>query len=223
MSRAAIDVDSAAQSPAVAPALLGDIRFRALLGPEDWAALPEPVRRRFSKRLGAGATAVYIGRVTQVSISRLGFLLAQVLRIIGAPLPLSRDIGTASVVTVTEDGQTQGQNWTRLYARANGFPQVIQSEKRFSGPTGLEEHVGYGIAMSLSVHVEAGALVFRAKDYLICMFGRRVVLPGWLTPGNLTVRHAATTETAFLFTLDLRHPVFGCLVHQEALFESEVL
>ena len=202
---------------------LGDLRFRALLPGEDWAALPAAVRRRFSKRLNSGATAVYIGRVTAVSISPLGRLLAQVLRPVGAPLPLSRATGVASIVTVTEDAKTGGQIWTRIYGRAQGFPQVIHSVKCFSGPTGLEERIGYGIAMSLTISVADGALVFKAKDYFVTLGRHRMTLPGWLTPGYLTVTHRATSETAFLFILDLRHPLFGALLHQEALFESEVL
>lgn len=202
---------------------LGDLRFRALLKEDEWAALPPAVRKRFSKRLGPGATAVYIGRVSDVRISRIGMVLAQVLRLIGAPLPLSRATGRPSIVTVTEDVKSGGQVWTRMYGREKGVPQVIHSVKSFAGPTGLEECIGYGFAMSLTIAVEDGALVFRAKDYVIGLAGRRWVLPRWLTPGALTVTHKATSETAFLFVLNLAHPVFGALVHQEALFESEVL
>ena len=44
-------------SPGSAPEL-GDLRFRALMSEADWAALPLPIRRRFSKRLAGGDTAV---------------------------------------------------------------------------------------------------------------------------------------------------------------------
>ena len=65
-----------------------------------------------------------------------------------------------SVVTVTEDMATGGQIWTRLYARRNGFPQIIHSSKRFSGPTGLEEYLGRGLSVALRVRVRGDAFVF---------------------------------------------------------------
>ena len=133
---------------------LGDLRFRALLGEADWAALPLPIRRRFSKRLAGGDTAVYTGEVIETQMSRAGWWLAQAARLIGGPLPLSRDAHAPSVVTVTEDVATRGQHWTRLYARRHGFPQVVHSSKRFAGPTGLEEYVGCGVGMALTIHVE---------------------------------------------------------------------
>lgn len=87
---------------------LADLRFRALLPAADWAALPAAVRRRFSKRLSPGATVVYRGEVTAVKASLMGHLLAQICRLIGAPLPLVFQPGV-SVVTVTEDAVGQGQ------------------------------------------------------------------------------------------------------------------
>ena len=201
---------------------LGDLRFRALLTSEAWAALPFAVQKRFSKRLQDGATVVYIGRVTAMRFSVLGFILAQLFRLIGAPLPIFRDTQTPATVTVTEDKRSGGQIWTRIYGRKQGFPQVIHSVKRFRGPTGLEEYIGRGIGMALEISVEGGALVFRSAHYFFEAGRKQFKIPRWLTPGDITVTHRETSPTAFLFTLDLAHPVFGTLVRQEALYSEEM-
>ena len=65
---------------------LGDLRFRALMSEEEWAALPAAIRRRFSKRLSGGRTAVYVGTVLETQLSRAGWWLAQAARLIGGPL-----------------------------------------------------------------------------------------------------------------------------------------
>jgi hypothetical protein len=199
---------------------LGDLRFRALLGEADWAALPPAVRRRFSKRLADGNTAVYVGKVLETWMSRTGWLLAQALRLIGGPLPTARDAGVPAVVSVTEDMAGGGQVWTRLYARRRGFPQVIHSAKRFCGPTGIEEHVGCGVGMTLKVAVEDGALVFRSGRYFVDLGRRRLLLPAWATPGALTVRHVEETEGRFIFSLSIVHPRLGVLIRQVALFRE---
>ncbi len=201
-------------------AVLGDLRFRALLTEEDWARLPLPVRRRFSRRLAACETAVYVGEVFEMHMSRLGWLLAQAARVIGAPLPTSRATHVASVVTVTEDGATGGQIWTRLYARRRGFPQMIHSSKRFRGVTGLEEYLGMGFGMALTVHVEHGALTFRSAGYFVELFGRKLRFPAWASPGALCVTHAEIGGGRFLFRLELEHPRFGVLIRQSAAFRE---
>src|SRR5262245_21289662 len=199
---------------------LGDLRFHALMRDADWAALPLPIRRRFSKRLAGGRTAVYTGEVLETRLSRAGWWLAQAVRLIGGPLPTTRYAKVPSVVTVTEDMATGGQIWTRLYARRSGFPQVIHSSKRFAGPTGLEEYVGYGVGMALTVHVEDGALVFRSRHYFLQLLGRRFTLPRWLTPGGLAVTHTGLGDGQFSFTLEVVHPRFGMLIHQGAVFRE---
>lgn len=199
---------------------LGDLRFRALLSDADWMALPLPVRRRFSKRLCDGNTAVYVGEVLETSMSRAGWALAQAARLIGGPLPTGREAHVPSVVTVTEDMGAGGQIWTRLYARRRGFPQVIHSSKRFSGPTGLEEHVGCGIGMALDVSVEQGVLVFRSHSYFVQVAGRRIAIPSWATPGALTVTHAEVGGGRFIFTLEIVHPWLGVLLRQCVSFQE---
>jgi hypothetical protein len=199
---------------------LGDLRFRALLSDHDWEALPPAIRRRFSRRLADGGTIVYAGTVIETRMSRAGWWLAQAIRPIGGPLPVSRDRDVPAVVAVTEDMAGGGQVWTRLYARRAGFPQIVHSAKRFAGPTGLEEYVGYGVGMALTVHVIDRALVFRSAGYFLQILGRRFVLPASLGPGALTVTHGEQTDGWFSFTLDLTHPRFGALIRQTAIFRE---
>ena len=47
----------------------GDTRFRSLMRAEDWESLPLPIRRRFSKRLANGATALYAGEVLETEVT----------------------------------------------------------------------------------------------------------------------------------------------------------
>ncbi len=217
-----IVTSQAAPIPDTAPIeKLGDIRFRALLGAQQWALLPPAVQQRFSKRVAGGRTVVYKGKVTATAFSRAGFALAHLLRLIGSPLPISRATGNPSVVSVTEDAASGGQFWTRLYVRERGFPQVIHSVKRFAGPTGLEEAVGFGIVMALRLSVVDGALVFSSADYALCIGHCRISLPKWITPGALTVTHEEIDATTFRFTLTLRHTFFGTLVRQEATYSEE--
>ena len=199
---------------------LGDLRFRALVTNQEWATLPPAVRRRFSKRLAAGNTVVYAGEVLETRMSRAGWWLAQAARLVGGPLPTTRNAHVPSVVTVTEDRATGGQIWTRIYARRSGFPQVIHSSKRFSGPTGLEEYVGYGIGMTLTVDVRENALIFRSKDYFLQLFGRRLFWPQWLCPGAMHITHADLPDGKFSFTLQVIHPRFGLLIRQMAIFRE---
>ncbi len=198
-----------------------DSRFRALVGDTAWVQLPPAVRRRFSKRLAPGDVALYRGAVIETTLSRTGRVLAMLGRLIGAPLPLTDGATGPAIVAVTEDAAIGGQIWTRSYARPGRFHQVVHSAKRFRGPTGLEEYVGCGIGMTLTVGVEAGALVFRSSRYFL-EFGRlRLTLPRWLEPGAMEIVHREEDAGGrFSFRLTLRHRAFGCLVHQLAMFED---
>jgi hypothetical protein len=201
-------------------AALCDLRFRALLPDDDWKRLPPATRQRFSKRLAAGRTAIYVGEVIEISFSRIGWWLAQIARSIGGPLPTSTDTNVPSIVTVTEDAATSGQVWTRIYARRKGFPQVIHSSKRFEGPTGLEEYLGFGVGMALRIVVDDEALLFRSAGYFVQAGGLKIPLPAFLTPGALTVTHTDLGGGEFQFTLEIVHPRFGMLVRQSAVFRE---
>ncbi|HTW33226.1 MAG TPA: DUF4166 domain-containing protein [Rhizomicrobium sp.] len=199
---------------------LGDLRFRNLLSREDWAALPAAIRHRFSRRVAGGATAIYAGEIVATELAFAGWIAAQLARLVGSPLPRSRDAHVPAVVSVTEDGRTGGQIWTRVYARKSGFPHVIHSAKRFAGTTGLEEHVSRGVGMALTVRQENGALVFRSTHYFFRIGPVRLTLPAWLTPGALTVTHAEEGGGQFSFLLEVVHPAFGRIIRQFAVFHE---
>lgn len=209
---------------------MGDLRFRHLFTDADWRKLPIAVRQRFGRRVAIGDALIYRGHVEYNRVNRWGFVLNTVLKLIGAPLPLdTQNIGAAAVVTVTEspDG---AQIWMRQYARQNDrkpFPQIIQSAKRFTGTTGIEEHIGRGIGMSLIPLVEGEELVFHAQDiFWDVRLGKhrklRLTLPKWLGPNELRAGHEELGDGAFVFTLRLTHKWFGTLLDQRVWFRDDI-
>lgn len=210
----------AGQAPFRTGEILHDFRFQTLLGKAAWARLPAAVRSRFSRRLSGGAAVTYAGEIVATRQTCIGVLIAQVCRVIGAPLPLCGDVAVPAVVTVTEDARTGGQFWTRMYGRKRGFPQVIHSSKRFAGPTGLEEYLGWGFGIALTVSASDKALYFHSHHYFLCVGGIRLRLPSWMGPGELTISHVEHGGGPFSFVLTLRHPLFGEIISQTGVFRE---
>lgn len=196
-----------------------DSRFEDLVGPEVWKTLPASVRRRFGKRLTGGASVVYQGMVVAMRMSLAGRLLSQLARVIGGPLPHDlSSIGRPAIVSVTEDLAGDGQFWIREYGRSDGFPQIIHSSKRFSGPTGIEEYIGCGLGIALTVQATGDGLKFVNDHYFLQIGKRQLRAPSWLNPGALTILHRDLGQGRFLFSLELRSRYFGVLVSQDAVF-----
>jgi Domain of unknown function (DUF4166) len=195
-------------------------RFRKLVPSADWAALPVAIRRRFSVALGPIGRRVFTGNVVSVTHSTAGRLLAWVARLLGGPLPYADGAPGCSTVIVTHDERLGGQIWTRVYARTGRMPQTINSVKRFRGPTGLEEHLGAGLVMALTLHAEDCALVFRSAGFAVEIAGWRISLPSALTPGRCTIIHRDLGSGRFSFSLMLDHHWFGRLIHQYAVYEE---
>lgn len=202
--------------------LAPDHRFRDLLGEAEWRRLPTAVRRRFGKRLAGGMSVAYQGQITAMKMGWAGRCFANVMRIFGAPLPFDSDcIGQPAVVVVTEDHASDGQFWIRQYGRRRGFPQVVHSSKRFAGPTGLEEYIGYGIGLALRIEASDDALFFKSDHYFIALAGRRFRLPRWLSPGALIIGHHDLGQGAFRFSLRLKSRLWGQLISQDACFQDK--
>lgn len=207
-------------TPGATPRPATQSPFRSLLGETAWRQLPLAVQRRFGRMLAPGESAAFLGEVAATRLTLFGWITAQLARLVGAPLPLKATARTAAAVLVTEDSATDAQLWTRVYHESGRLPQVIRSIKRFAGPTGLEECVGAGIGMALTVHVERRALVFRSAGYFWRAFGHRFRIPDWLTPGQIKVVHREERAGRFSFTLTVTHPLLGVTVHQVAFFRD---
>jgi hypothetical protein len=50
--------------------------------------------------------------------------------------------------------------------------------------------------------------------------GMRLRLPRWMEPGRTVVEHHDLGHGCFVFSLMLRHALFGMLVEQHALFRD---
>ena len=184
---------------------LVDLRFRALVGRDAWDALPEAVRRRFSKRLSGEAVG---------ALSRTGGadrVLDGWLAVRARPAPDRRATAAQPRCRRSGGGQRQrgcAQQAARCgagsTAAATGFPQVIHSAKRFAGPTGLEEYVGRGVGMALKVEAMADGLRFVSDHYFLMLAGGGCRLPRWIEPGRTIVEHHDLGHGCFLFSLMLR-------------------
>jgi len=191
------------RQPIVAPPLapresgrdeeLCDLRFRALLGAAAWARLPAALHSRFGKRLRPGGAITYVGRIVHSRRTWQGWLLAELARLIGAPLPLSDDVGVPAVVSVTEDAAGGGQFWTRVYGR-------------------------FGIALNVSADEQA--LHFHSDHYFVQLGQRRFRLPRWLSPGQLSISHIDFGAEWFAFVLVLDHPLAGEIFSQAGMFRE---
>jgi len=191
----------------------GHIDFQTLLGPR-WADLPPAVRARFGPEACARPHA-YVGEM-RVRANLVGFLMAQLCRLIGTPLAPWR--GEAVPVTVDVHTDRDGALvWDRLY-RFEGHAPIFVSSRKIVTERGLVEVVKGGLGMALNLTVEEGALHFRSTGYFLELAGVRLPIPGWLTPGRAHVIHRDEGGGRFRFTLSFAHPLFGETLFQEGVF-----
>ncbi len=195
-----------------------DSVFRRLLGEAGWARLHPEVRRRFG--IEPEATRHYAGFMSEVRLSRLGWLLAQACRLIGTPLAPWRGRDVPVLARVYRDTRRDGTAWERFYCYPARQPVRVASTKVCDRAAGLMEVVAGGLGMYLRLFEREGALFFESRGYFWEVLGRRLPLPGLLTPGRTLVSHAEAGGGSFRFTLEMRHPVFGETVFQTGLFRE---
>ena len=202
-------------TPALRPH--GVLDYRRLLGRGAWARLPADTRERFAPHAGE---VTYVGRMRRVHLNTAGRVLAQLCRLLGEPLVAGVGEGIPAHVRVFHDPRG-GATWERAYHFPHRPTRLVRSCKRLDRDGTLLECLGFGLHMRLRLEEVAGALHFISTGYFWQGAGLRIPLPQRWFPGETTVTHEDLGAGRFRFTLTIRHPLFGVLVHQDGVFRTE--
>lgn len=202
------------------PGVAADPVFRNLLGESAWRRLDPDVRGRFAVKPAPGEMFVFTGVMAVVRRSRIGWLLAQISRLIGTPLAFQQGRNVPTEVRVSGEEGGDGIMWERLYGFGGRKPIAVRSTKRADPPAGLLECAGHGFAMRLRLFENGGALHFVSTGYCIDIGRLRMPIPDFLTPGRAHVIHGDEGDGWFRFTMSFRHRWFGETFFQEGLFRQ---
>ena len=189
--------------------------LRAMVGATAWARLPAAVQRRFGT---AHADVSYEGHM-DLRCSLVGHVYAALTRAWGGPLTHINTTALPATVRVSGNG-CGGVVWERCFhtGAASGAGHTVRSTKEL-GPDGrLLERTDGGLAMSLDVLEEDGALVFRSRRFWWVLGRLRIPVPTLLTPGTCRVAHTDLGAGQFRFTLSMVHPWWGETFHQSGVF-----
>ena len=212
-----MDRESAPDTASVA-SQAGRPDYRQLLGTAAWRRLPAAVRARFSTALGREIT--YVGLMEKVEANAAGRVLALLCRFVGEPLITHVGRNVPAHVRVYTD-RRGGTVWQRAYHFPSRATRLVRSVKRVNTDGELVECLGLGMHMQLSLHEVDGELHFRSTGYYWHAFGVRIPLPTRWFPGETLVVHRDEGNGRFRFILNIDHPLFGRIVHQNGTFEEQ--
>ncbi|SHG47588.1 DUF4166 domain-containing protein [Massilia sp. CF038] len=194
--------------------------FRKILGPE-WSKLHLDIQHRFAKNPSPGKPLMYTGMLDELSCSRFGQLLGYVTRpmIKGALMPYNDadfpvDI---EVYSKPDDPAIYKQRIYRLHGRK---PVMFTSFMRESSRGEVLEYVGMGLGMKLLLSVRGGDLYFESDGYFWEVFGVRIPLPIWFTPGKTYLCHRNNHASQFDIRIEIVHPLFGKSFTQTGVFHE---
>lgn len=180
-----------------------------LVGPAGWARLPAAVQRRFA---AGHAEATYQGTM-DMRCSRLGRVLAWLVKPLRSPLAAANACGVPTTVRVRSVGA--GVVWERHFE--DGVGRVF-STKELDGQGCLQERTRGGLGMALNVFEDDGALVFQSHRYFLDVGPVRIAVPRLMSPGTCRVEHRDLGDGRFRFTLSMSHPLWGETFHQDGIF-----
>ena len=206
----------------VSPFCIADPVYWDILGDFAWSRLKPEVRQRFSVRPAAEQCVRYVGVMESVELSWMGWLFAQVCRLIGTPLAPFRGRNVQMRIELVQDKELNGVAWHRIYYFGRGRIFTVRSTKSKGSNGELIEHIGCGFSMRLKLSERGGNLVFTSTAYQFSIAARTFQIPALLTPGITTVTHEQIVGDRFRFSLSVNHPVLGTTIFQDGEFYSDV-
>src|SRR5690606_22278130 len=133
---------------------------------------------------------------------------AYAIKFTGALLPyVGHDVPVDIIVSTHSD--RAGVFKQRTYFFPGKKPFTFNSRMLMGGNGELLEYVGAGLGMKIRIEAKDGNLHFRDDGYFIELFGRRISLPRFLSPGNTYLVHKDMGEKKFHIMIDISHPLYG--------------
>lgn len=142
----------------------GETVYRDLLGARAWARLDPKIRQRFSVRPAGAERILYGGLMHRVELSFMGWLFAQVCRLLGTPLAPHRGKNVEMKIELTWDEKLQGVTWHRTYYFVPEREFTVRSTKSHGSDDDLIEYIGRGFSMRLALSEQSGNLVFMSRS-----------------------------------------------------------
>ena len=197
-----------------------DESYQRILGAAAWSKLASEVRARFSVKPRVGKAVCYAGMMHKVELSFMGWLFAQVCRLIGTPLAPLRGCDVPMLIELTPDKELQGIAWNRRYEFPGNRHVTVRSTKCHANTGEFFEYIGRGFSMRLKLREKNAGLEFFSIGYYFELCSRKFRIPDWLTPGVTTVTHAQLHGDRFRFSLSVEHPLLGTTIHHDGEFYS---
>jgi hypothetical protein len=194
--------------------------FKKVLGPR-WQELHADIRRRFDANPAPGRPLHYLGELSELHCSAFGRVLGWLSMPFapGALLPYKdRRVPVAIRVYCVDDDPHIFKERTYFL---NGRRRVLFTSQMRESPSGeVLEYVGGGLGMKLLLQPRDGDLHFRSDGYFVELWGIRIALPGWLTPGHTALEHCNEGPGHFNIRIEITHPWFGITFRQVGRFRE---
>lgn len=194
--------------------------FRQVLG-ERWQQLHPDIQARFAKDPYPEQPLYYRGELSELYSSGFGKLLGYLMRPVigGALIPVTDAQVPVDIQVYCLPGCAKVFK-QRLY-RLNRRAAVSFTSYMAESPRGeVLEYVGAGLGMKLELDVRDGNLHFVSQGYFWQLFGWRLPLPDWLSPGKTRLCHANDAPNQFNIRIEIDHPWFGLTFRQVGVFHQ---
>lgn len=194
--------------------------FRKVLGAE-WSKLHPDIQARFAKNPAPGSPLYYTGTLSELKCSAIGKLLGFLTMpmIKGALIPYS-DADFPVDIQVYSKPDCPAIFKQRIYRLHGRKPIQFTSYMRESEKGEVLEYVGMGLGMKLVLKVDSGNLYFTSDGYFWELFGFRIPLPGFLTPGKTFLCHRNDNAEQFNIRIEIKHCLFGTTFTQVGVFRE---